>query len=210
MSASRSALLVVDVQNDFLPGGALAVPAGDTVIEPVKRLLAERRWSAVVFTQDWHPADHVSFASNHEGRAPFEDIELSYGTQKLWPEHCVAGTRGAAFPETLADTRGNVIIRKGTNPEVDSYSAFVEADGRAVTGLAGYLKALAIDEVVVCGLALDFCVRFTAEDAVAAGFKTTIAEDATAAIVPAENDALFTQLARLGIRRRRVADILAD
>lgn len=210
MSASRSALLVVDVQNDFLPGGALAVPAGDAVIEPVKRLLAEGRWKAVVFTQDWHPADHVSFASNHAGRAPFEDIELPYGTQKLWPVHCVAGSRGAALPETLADTRANVVIRKGTNPAVDSYSAFVEADGRTVTGLAGYLKALDIDEVVVCGLALDFCVRFTAEDAVTAGFKTTVAEDATAAIVPADNDALFARLARIGIRRRQVAEILAD
>ncbi len=208
MSASRTALIVVDVQNDFLPGGALAVPAGDAVIEPVKRLLADPRWGVVVFTQDWHPADHVSFASNHEGKVPFEDITVSYGLQKLWPDHCVAGSDGAKFPAALEDTRANIVIRKGMNPAVDSYSAFVEADGKAVTGLAGYLKARGIDEVVVCGLALDFCVRFTAEDAVAAGFKTTIVEDAAAAIVPAENDNLFAKLAEIGIRRASTDDIL--
>lgn len=209
MSASDKALIVVDVQNDFLPGGALAVPAGDAVIAPVKRLLADKDWPVVVFTQDWHPADHISFASNHEGKKPFDDVEVSYGMQKLWPDHCIAGSDGAALPAELPDTLGNIIIRKGMNPLIDSYSAFVEGDGKTVTGLAGYLKARGVKEVFVCGLALDFCVRFTAEDAVKAGFRTSVIEDATAAIVPAENDNLFARLAELGIVRTTTSEVLS-
>ena len=210
MPDSRSALIVVDIQNDFLPGGALAVPSGDSVIDPASRLMADPRWRAVVVTQDWHPSDHVSFAAQHENCSPFQEIELSYGPQVLWPVHCVAGSAGAALPASLSDRTAHLVIRKGMNREVDSYSAFVEADGVTRTGLAGYLRERGIDRVVICGLALDFCVRFTAEDAARAGFATAIVEDACAAISPEANEALFAQLAALGITRVMTDDVLRD
>jgi nicotinamidase/pyrazinamidase len=155
------ALLVVDVQNDFCPGGALAVPDGDAVV-PVINLIA-RAFPTVVATQDWHPRGHISFASRHQGKNPFEVIEIQGVEQVLWPEHCVEGTPGADFHPELDATSLRFVLRKGTSPEVDSYSAFAENDGRTTTGLAGLLQELGVDRIFVSGLATDICVRATAE-----------------------------------------------
>ena len=172
----KDALIVVDVQNDFLPGGALAVPDGDAVIEPINTLMDA--FDLVVMTQDWHPRGHVSFASNHDGKNVFECIETDYGQQVLWPDHCVAGTFGADFADTLNTSRAVAIIRKGTSERVDSYSGFVEADGASVTGLSGLLKSLGVTRVWVCGLATDYCVASTAIDAAKDGFETRVVMDA--------------------------------
>jgi nicotinamidase/pyrazinamidase len=173
-------LLVIDVQNDFLPGGALAVPRGDEVVPVINALAA--RFSNVILTQDWHPPRHVSFASAHPGRTPFETIELAYGPQVLWPDHCVMGTRGADFAPGLAVTHAQAIVRKGYHTHTDSYSAFVEADRMTPTGLAGLLRERGITAVYCCGLATDFCVAWSALDARAAGFETFVIEDACRAI----------------------------
>ena len=170
-------LIVVDVQNDFLPGGALAVPDGDAVIEPINRLAQAFRH--VVLTQDWHPAGHASFASSHSGRQPFETAELSYGSQVLWPDHCIQGTRGAEISRDLGIPHAQLVIRKGHNPEIDSYSGFMEADRKTSTGLAGYLRERGFRRVFCAGLATDFCVAWTALDAKAAGFDTYLIEDAS-------------------------------
>ena len=172
-------LLVVDVQNDFLPGGALAVPHGDDVI-PVIRALAPR-FDNVILTQDWHPPGHVSFASRH-GLAPFSTIELDYGRQVLWPDHCVQGTRGAAFAAGLDIRHAQAVIRKGYHAHTDSYSAFLEADRKTPTGLAGLLRERRLTTVFLCGLATDFCVVWSALDAKAAGFEAVVVEDACRAI----------------------------
>jgi nicotinamidase/pyrazinamidase len=177
---SGACLVVVDVQNDFMPGGALAVPRGDEVVPVINQLAA--RFDTVVLTQDWHPRRHVSFASSHPGRKPFETIELSYGTQVLWPDHCVQGTSGSAFHSDLNLTKAQLVIRKGHHRDIDSYSAFLEADRRTATGLAGYLKERKLQTLYVCGLATDFCVAWTALDARAAGFDTTVVEHACRAI----------------------------
>lgn len=173
-------LLVVDVQRDFLPGGALAVPDGDAVVAPINALA--ERFGHVVLTQDWHPAGHVSFASSHPGRAAFETVQLGYGAQVLWPEHCVQGTAGAALAEGLCVPRAEMVIRKGFYQGVDSYSAFVEADRTTKTGLAGYLRERGLGRITVVGLATDFCVAWTALDAKAAGFEVFVVEDACRAI----------------------------
>ncbi len=173
-------LLVIDVQNDFLPGGALAVPRGDEVIAPINRLAT--RFANVILTQDWHPANHVSFASHHAGRKPYETIELPYGRQVLWPDHCVQGTRGAQLADALQATGAQAVIRKGFHAHTDSYSAFVEADRVTPTGLAGLLRERGIRRVFCCGLATDFCVAWSALDAQAAGFETTVIDDACRAI----------------------------
>lgn len=170
------ALIIVDVQNDFCPGGALAVPAGDQIVPLINRLQA--RYDLVVATQDWHPADHGSFAVNHPGRAPGEMIELAGLPQILWPVHCVQGTPGAEFHAALNLDRVAHIFRKGTNPQIDSYSGFFDNGHRASTGLSEYLREQAAKEVHVCGLATDYCVKFTALDAVALGFETHLLEDA--------------------------------
>lgn len=172
----HSALIVVDVQNDFCPGGALAVPRGDEVVPVVNALAA--RFVNVVLTQDWHPAGHASFASSHPGRKPFDTIVLPYGPQVLWPDHCVQGTPGAALHPDLKIDHAQLVIRKGWRREIDSYSGFVEADRRSTTGLEGYLKARGIERLWVCGLATDFCVAWTALDARAAGFVVTVVDDA--------------------------------
>ncbi len=174
------ALLVIDVQNDFCPGGALEVPKGDEIV-PLANALMER-FPVVVLTQDWHPADHSSFASAHPGREPFETVEMPYGPQVLWPDHCVQGTRGADFHPDLDTRPGQVVIRKGFRRDVDSYSAFFENDHATPTGLAGYLKERDVTEVFLCGLATDFCVGFSALDAVRCGFSATVIEDACHAI----------------------------
>ncbi|WP_264047870.1 bifunctional nicotinamidase/pyrazinamidase [Methylobacterium flocculans] len=176
----REILLVIDVQVDFLPGGALAVPDGDAVIAPINRLLG--RFPHAVVTQDWHPPGHVSFATRHPGRAPFDTVALDYGPQVLWPEHCVQGSAGAALAPGLAAERAELVIRKGHHRHVDSYSAFLEADRRTPTGLAGYLRERGFTRVVLCGLATDYCVAWSALDARAAGFEAVVVEDAVRGI----------------------------
>ena len=169
-------LLVVDVQNDFCPGGRLAVPHGDEVVPAVNRLCAKFRH--VVLTQDWHPAGHLSFASSHPGRQPFEVIAAPYGPQVLWPDHCVQQTGGAEFRRDLVAPHTQLIVRKGFRREIDSYSAFYENDHATSTGLTGYLRERGFTRVFVAGLAFDFCVRYSAEDAHRGGFATVVIEDA--------------------------------
>lgn len=169
-------LLVVDVQGDFLPGGSLAVPDGDAVIPPVNRLGA--LFGHVLLTQDWHPPGHVSFAASHPGRVPFDVIELPYGRQVLWPTHCVQGTPGAALAAGLELPRAELVIRKGFRGGVDSYSAFAEADRCTPTGLAGYLRERGLRRLFLAGLATDYCVAWSAMDAVSAGFEAWVVEDA--------------------------------
>jgi nicotinamidase/pyrazinamidase len=163
-------LIVVDVQNDFLPGGALAVPDGNAVIPVINHVSAA--FEAVVLTQDWHPVGHASFASSHPGRQPFDTVQLAYGGQVLWPDHCVRGTRGAELADGLHLPRAQLVVRKGFHRDVDSYSAFFEADRKTPTGLGGYLHQRQLKRVFVCGLATDFCVAWTAIDAAAAGHET--------------------------------------
>ncbi len=176
----RDVLLVVDVQYDFLPGGALAVPDGDAIVPLVNRLAT--RFAHVVLTQDWHPAGHLSFASSHPGKVPFDTIELPYGAQVLWPDHCVQGMRGAEFSSALAIPRAELVIRKGYHRNIDSYSAFCEVDRTTKTGLAGYLRERGLARVFIAGLATDFCVAWSAADARAAGFDAVVVEDACRAI----------------------------
>lgn len=175
-----SLLLVIDVQNDFLPGGALAVPRGDEVVPVINRIA--RRFTNVILTQDWHTPNHVSFASSHPGKKPFDTTQLAYGAQVLWPDHCVQGTRGADFAAALDVPHAQAIVRKGYHAHIDSYSAFVEADRKTPTGLAGMLRERGIATVYCCGLATDFCVAWSALDAKAAGFETYVIEDACRAI----------------------------
>lgn len=175
-----AALIVVDIQNDFLPGGALAVPRGDETVAIANRLMP--LFPTVVLTADWHPADHSSFASQHAGKSPYDVVPMPYGNQVLWPDHCVAGTSGADFAAGLETVRAHAVIRKGTDKNCDSYSGFLAADRKTPTGLAGYLKSRGVTTVFVCGLATDFCVAWTAQDAAAAGFKTYLIEDASQAI----------------------------
>lgn len=173
-------LIVVDVQNDFCQGGGLAVPYGDEVVGPINKLA--RRFENVVLTQDWHPRGHHSFASAHRGRKPFDTIPVSYGTQILWPDHCVQGTRGAAFHWDLAIAHAAAVIRKGVHPQIDSYSTFYENDRATPTGLVGYLRERKLSRVFLAGLALDFCVRYSAEDARREGFDVVVIEDCCRAI----------------------------
>lgn len=175
-----AALIVVDIQNDFLPGGALAVPRGDETVAIANRLMP--LFPTVVLTADWHPADHSSFTSQHAGKSPYDVVPMPYGNQVLWPDHCVAGTSGADFAAGLETVRAHAVIRKGTDKNCDSYSGFLAADRKTPTGLAGYLKSRGVTTVFVCGLATDFCVAWTAQDAAAAGFKTYLIEDASRAI----------------------------
>ncbi|MCT8946965.1 bifunctional nicotinamidase/pyrazinamidase [Pseudomonas iridis] len=178
--SSRAALLVIDVQNDFIPGGQLPVPEGDHIVPLINRLA--RQFKQVVIAQDWHPAGHASFASSHPGHQPYDVIELPYGEQTLWPEHCVQATYGAELHPELDLPHAQLIIRKGCNPDIDSYSAFLEADRRTTTGLSGYLKERGIDTVYMVDLALDFCVMYSALDARAAGFNAFVVLDACRAI----------------------------
>ena len=169
-------LLIVDIQNDFCPGGALAVPRGDELVPVVNRLA--RRFSHVVLTQDWHPAGHQSFASSHPGRRPFETLTVDYGPQILWPDHCVQGTKGAEFHRDLDVPQAELVLRKGYRRSIDSYSAFYENDHRTPTGLSGYLRERGLTRVFIAGLAFDFCVRYSAEDARRQGFAVVVIEDA--------------------------------
>jgi nicotinamidase/pyrazinamidase len=204
----RSVLLVVDVQNGFCTGGKLAVPGGEQVVPVINRLAGA--FNNIVLTQDWHPAGHASFASSHAGKKPFETTQLHYGTQVLWPVHCVQGTHDAELHKDLDLPRAQLIIRKGYHAGIDSYSAFVEADRRTQTGLAAYLKARGIDEVFVCGLATDFCVAWSALDARAAGFKASVIEDACRAIdMNGSLNAAWASLQQAGVQRMQAADLRA-
>jgi len=177
---TNDVLIVIDVQNDFCPGGALAVADGDAVIEPIHHVAA--KFEHIVLTQDWHTAGHASFASAHPGKKPFEQIEVSYGMQTLWPDHCVQGSRGAEFHPSLQLTRAELILRKGFRPQIDSYSAFFENDRTTATGLAGYLRERSLTRVFLAGLAYDFCVGYSALDARRLGFEAIILRDACRAI----------------------------
>ncbi len=206
MQPNDAVLIVVDVQNDFCPGGALAVPDGDAVVGIVSRIA--KQFSAVVMTQDWHPADHISFASQHAGRAPFETVELPYGTQVLWPDHCVQGTAGAAFHPGLVVPGVQAVFRKGFRRMVDSYSGFLEADRTSTTGLGGYLAERGLGRVFVAGLATDFCVAWTALDAQALGLDVTVIEDACRGIdaptIPGGTLAdAWRRMSDAGVRRGR-------
>ena len=181
--SGKEALIIVDMQNDFLPGGALEVAGGNEIIPVINQL--QRDFELVVLTQDWHPADHLSFFTAHDGKKAFEEMELDGLSQVLWPEHCVQGSDGAAISEQVDSSRASLIIRKGTKREIDSYSAFYDNGRKNSTGLAGYLLEKSVSKVVVCGLAADYCVYFTAMDALHLGFEAEIRLNATRAIDPA-------------------------
>jgi nicotinamidase/pyrazinamidase len=199
-------LLVIDVQNDFVPGGALAVAEGDAIVPLVGRLA--QAFENVVVTQDWHPVGHASFASSHPGAKPFDVVELPYGHQVLWPDHCVQGSPGARLHSALDADRAFAILRKGTHAMVDSYSAFAEADGMA-TGLAALLRARGIERVFACGLATDFCVAYSALDARAAGFETFVIDDACRAIdANGSLAAAWTRMQAAGVRKIEAREIL--
>jgi nicotinamidase/pyrazinamidase len=206
MPDASTVLIVVDVQNSFLPGGSLAVPRGDEVV-PVINDLA-RRFANVVFTQDWHPAGHRSFASSHRGKKPFDTISFEYGEQILWPDHCVQGTEGARLCRDLDVAHAQLVLRKGHHANVDSYSAFIEADGKTTTGLGGYLRERGIGSVYVCGLATDFCVAWTALDARKLGFAATVIDDACRAIdTQGSLAAAWERMERAGIKRTQSGDV---
>ncbi|HMF64185.1 MAG TPA: bifunctional nicotinamidase/pyrazinamidase [Edaphobacter sp.] len=197
--APTDTLLVIDVQNDFCPGGALAVKDGDQVVPIISQL--SQRFEHVILTQDWHPAGHISFASSHPGTQPFATIEVAYGPQTLWPDHCVRGTRGADLHPGLDISHAELILRKGFRSEIDSYSAFLEDDHTTPTGLASYLRERGLKRLFLCGLAYDFCVRFSAIDGTAAGFECLVIEDATRAVgLPGSVEDTNTTFANKGIQ----------
>ena len=199
------ALLVIDVQNCFLPGGSLAVPGGDEIVPIINRLAAG--FHNVILTQDWHTSDHVSFAAKHPGKRPFDVIELPYGMQVLWPDHCVQGTEGAALSKDLSIPHAQAIIRKGFHRAVDSYSAFLEADRTTETGLRGYLESRGLKRVFLVGLATDFCVAWSALDARRLGFAAFVIEDATRGIdTDGSMAAAWEAMERAGVRRLRSTD----
>lgn len=204
----KSVLLVIDVQNCFLPGGSLAVKDGDQVVPVINRIA--KSFANVVMTQDWHTAGHVSFASSHSGKKPFEVIDLNYGKQVLWPDHCVQGTDGAALSKDLNIPQAELILRKGFHKDVDSYSAFTEADGKTSTGLAKYLEARGLQRVFVAGLATDFCVAWSALDARKAGFETYVVEDACRGIDTQGSLAkAWADMDKAGVKRIQSSDIAA-
>ena len=193
------ALIVIDVQNDFCPGGSLAVSFGDEIIDPINALIDDA--SLVVLSQDWHPSDHTSFAQNHDGKTPFMEIEMPYGPQMLWPNHCVQGTTGAEFHKRLSTNRADAIIRKGMNPAIDSYSTFFENDRKTPTGLLGFLRERDVTSLLLVGLATDFCVASSALDAVANGFDVKIRMDACRGINHAGSmDAALAELRKTGVQ----------
>jgi nicotinamidase/pyrazinamidase len=201
-----SALLVIDVQNCFLPGGSLAVKDGDQVIPVINRIA--KSFANVVMTQDWHTAGHISFASTHAGKKPFEVIDLPYGKQVLWPDHCVQGTDGAALSKDLSIPQAELVVRKGYHKDVDSYSAFTEADGKTTTGLAAYLTARKLQRLFVAGLATDFCVAWTALDARKAGFEAYVVEDACRGIDTQGSMAkAWADMEKAGVKRIQSGDI---
>ena len=206
MRVDDAALVVVDVQNDFCPGGALEVPDGDAVVPAINRIAP--RFAARILTQDWHPPGHRSFASSHPGRAPFETAELAYGEQVLWPDHCVQGTDGAAFHPDLATDGADLVLRKGFRPGIDSYSAFQENDRRTSTGLAGYLRGRGVSRLFFVGLATDFCVAWSAIDGAREGFEVAVVEDACRAIdLDGSLAAAWEEMTAAGVARVRTAEL---
>jgi nicotinamidase/pyrazinamidase len=202
----RSVLLVIDVQNDFCPGGALAVRDGDEVIAPIHQVAP--RFEHIVLTQDWHPADHTSFAAAHPGKQPYETIEMPYGRQTLWPNHCVQGSKGAEFHPALHLPRAELILRKGFRKQIDSYSAFFENDRTTATGLAGYLRERGLTRVFLCGLAYDYCVGYSALDARRLGFEAAIFQDACRAIdLNGSVQRIETEFADAGVTLIHSADL---
>jgi len=201
--SERTALIVVDAQPDFMPGGTLACHEGDTIVPGIDHLLRARRFRHVVATQDWHPAGHASFASSHPGAQPFQQIALHGQPQTLWPDHCVQGTPGAALHPGIDWSAADLVLRKGSDPQVDSYSAFRENHGprgtRPATGLAGWLRERGVEEVLVCGLARDVCVLWTAQDAVAAGFRAGLLWELSRPVTPAGDEPTRAALAAQGI-----------
>ncbi len=209
MKSLEDVLLIVDVQYDFMPGGALAVAHGDEVVPVINELA--HAFSHVVLTQDWHPRSHVSFAANHEGRKPFEMMTLPYGEQVLWPTHCVQDTEGAALHRDLYVPHARLVIRKGHHEHVDSYSVFLEADRTTPTDLAGYLRDVGAKRVWIAGLATDYCVAWSALDARAAGFEVAVIEDACRAIdLNGSLDHAWQEMQPAGIARVRSQDVLKD
>ena len=205
----RDVLLIVDVQNDFCPGGALAIAQGDAVVPAINRLA--RAYAHIVLTQDWHPSGHLSFASSHPGKRPFETVTLAYGAQTLWPDHCVQETPGAAFHAALDTSRAELVLRKGYNRDIDSYSAFYENDRETATGLAGYLRERGLGRIFCAGLAFDYCVRYSAEDAAHAGFEAFVIEDACRPIDSAGSLAAARRgLAETGVRVIQAAEVLGS
>lgn len=208
----HTALLLVDLQHDFMPGGSLAVPDGHQVISPTRKLMRSGRFGVLIATQDWHPRGHVSFASSHPGRKPLETIELYGHEQTLWPDHCIQGSHGAKLHPDVPWARVSAIVRKGMQRDSDSYSAFRNnwdpSGTRPSTGLAGYLRDRGIAELVVCGLAREICAKWTAEDAAEAGFRVWFVWDATRPVDPASNDRVALELSRLGIRVISAAELL--
>jgi nicotinamidase/pyrazinamidase len=205
--SDRDALLVVDIQNDFCPGGRLAVPRGDEVVPLVNDIAA--KFANVILTQDWHPTGHLSFASSHPGKRPYETIEVAYGPQVLWPDHCIQGTSGAEFRADLRIPHAVLVVRKGFHRSIDSYSAFYENDRTTPTGLAGYLRERGLARVFLAGLAFDFCVRYSAEDAHREGFEAIVIEDACRGIdIDGSVAATREQLAALGVRCIAARDIV--
>jgi nicotinamidase/pyrazinamidase len=203
---ASDALVGIDVQNDFCPGGALAVPRGDEVVPVINRLAG--RFRHMVLTEDWHPKGHVSFASSHPGRQPFQTIQLAYGEQVLWPDHCIPGTRGAEFHPGLDTRPADVVVRKGNDPAVDSYSAFYENDHRTSTGLAGYLRERGVRRLFLAGLATDFCVQYSALDARREGFEVFVVEDAVRGIdLDGSLAAAWARMAGAGVHRVRETDL---
>jgi nicotinamidase/pyrazinamidase len=200
------ALLVIDVQNCFIPGGSLAVKEGDLIVPLINQIA--KGFANVVMTQDWHTADHISFASQHEGKKPFEAIKLDYGTQVLWPDHCVQGTDGASLHKDLSIPHAQLVIRKGFHSKVDSYSAFLEADRKTETGLSGYLKGRKIKQVFVCGLATDYCVAWSALDARKFGFAASVIEDACRGIdLNGSIAAAWKDMGKAGVKRIQSSDL---
>jgi nicotinamidase/pyrazinamidase len=200
-------LIVIDVQNDFCPGGALAVPGGDSVIAPIHAIA--QRFEHIVLTQDWHTADHASFASAHPGRQPFETIEMPYGPQTLWPDHCVQGRSGAEFHPALRLPQAELILRKGFRAQIDSYSAFFENDRTTPTGLAGYLRERGLTRVFLAGLAYDYCVGYSAVDARRVGFEAIVLRDACRAIdLNGSVETIEREFARAGVRLMESGDEL--
>lgn len=201
------ALLIIDVQNDFCPGGSLAVPGGDEVVKPINALMDT--FDCVVQTQDWHPQDHTSFASNHTGKDPFGTVKMEYGEQVLWPDHCVQGTKGAEFHPELRTQPSQLIIRKGFRKKIDSYSAFFENDQKTVTGLHGYLQARKVKELVVTGLATDFCVKWSVIDALKLGYAVTLVEDAVRGIdMDGSVKKAFNEMTEAGVTVKNANQIL--
>ncbi|CUI45061.1 bifunctional nicotinamidase/pyrazinamidase [Cognatishimia activa] len=192
------ALIVIDVQNDFCPGGALAVPEGDLIVPGINALMAD--FDAVILTQDWHPKGHSSFASSHAGKDPYDLVEMAYGPQVLWPDHCIQGTEGGAFHADLNTDRADLVVRKGYNPAIDSYSAFFENDQETPTGLEGYLRTRGLTDLTMVGLATDFCVNFSAVDAAKLGFNVTVDQSLCRAIdLDGSLDAALSGMAKSGV-----------